>query len=92
MIQTDNTGRIRATGGERMLNVFFARAMERVHPENELPIRVMSPISVRKVMGNETSLLHQVVHAPYTFQVEDLKKDDATLNKAYRAFHAMQEI
>ncbi len=69
-----------------MLNVFFARAMERVHPENELPIRVMSPISVRKVMGNETSLLHQVVHAPYTFQIEDLKKDDATLNKAYRAF------
>ncbi len=69
-----------------MLNVFFARAMERVHPENELPIRVISPISVRKAMGNETSLLHQVVHAPYTFQVEDLKKDDATLNKAYRAF------
>ena len=69
-----------------LLNVFFARALERVHPENKLPIRIMSPVSVRKVMGNDTSLLHQVVHAPYTFTVDDLDKDDAMLNATYRQF------
>lgn len=70
-----------------MLSVLLAKAMERVHPENNLPISLMSPISVRKVMGNQNSLLHQVVHAPYTFVAEDLKnKNDAELNAMYRAF------
>lgn len=70
-----------------MLSVLLAKAMERVHPENDLPISLMSPISVRKVMGNENSLLHQVVHAPYTFEAGDLKnKSDAELNGMYRGF------
>ena len=69
-----------------MLSVLLAKAMERVHPENKLPVSMLSPISVRKVMGNNTSLLHQVVHAPYAFQSGDLKKDDAALNGMYREF------
>ncbi|SKB69957.1 hypothetical protein SAMN06296386_10446 [Lachnospiraceae bacterium] len=69
-----------------LLSVFLARAVERVHPENKLPISTMSPVSVRKVMGNANSLLHQVVHAPYEFKPEDLEKDDATLNGMYRGF------
>jgi hypothetical protein len=37
-------------------------------------------------MGNHNSLLHQVVHAPFSFKVEDLEKDDAALNGMYRSF------
>ena len=69
-----------------MLAIFFARAAQRVHPENNLPINVMSPVSIRKVMGNHNSLLHQVVHTRYTFRNEDLEKDDASLNHMYREF------
>ena len=69
-----------------MLSVLLAKTMERVHPENKLPISLMSPVSVRKVMGNGNSLLHQVVHAPYSFAPQDLNKDDAELNTMYREF------
>ena len=69
-----------------LLNVLLARAVERIHPENQQPINIMSPVSVRKVMGNENSLLHQVVHAPYRFKAEDLKNDDTVLNGMYRGF------
>ncbi len=37
-------------------------------------------------MGNTNSLLHQVVHAPYSFKPEDLKNGDEVLNKTYRGF------
>nr|MCR5304584.1 hypothetical protein [Lachnospiraceae bacterium] len=68
-----------------VLAVFCAKAMERVCPENTLPVSIMAPVSVRKVMGNTTSLLHQVVHAPYSFTAEDLKGlDDESLNAGYR--------
>jgi hypothetical protein len=75
-------------GGSPMsvLSVFLAKAIERVHPENALPVSFMTPVSVRKVMGNDNSLLHQVVQAPYTFKSEDLTKDDAELNAMYRGF------
>lgn len=79
----------KSIGGSPMsvLAAFSAKAIMRVHPENTLPIEVMSPVSVRNVMGNRNSLLHQVVHANYQFSVEDLKeKDDRSLNAAYRAF------
>ena len=81
-------GYAKAVGGSPMslLAVFLAKAMQKVHPENSLPIDIMAPVSVRKVMGNENSLLHQVVHAPYSFKPEDFENGDAVLNKTYRGF------
>lgn len=69
-----------------LLTVFLAKAMQKVHPENELPIEILSMVSVRKAMGNANSLLHQVVHTPYSFQPEDLENGDEALNQAYREF------
>ena len=70
-----------------VLAMLFAKAMERVHPENELPIRFAMPVSIRKVMGNDTSLLHQVVHAAYDFSPEILSsQDDEMLNTQFRDF------
>ncbi len=37
-------------------------------------------------MGNSNSLLHQVVHAPYSFMAEDLKNGDEVMNQSYREF------
>ena len=79
----------KAIGGSPMsvLAVAFAKAVQRVHPENTLPVKMLTPVSIRKVMGNSTSLLHQVVHANYSFAPSDLaEKSDAELNGAYRAF------
>lgn len=79
----------KSVGGSPMsvMAVLFAKALERVHPENELPIKMVAPVSVRKVMGNENSLLHQVVHAPFSFIPEELKSlEDAVLNAKYRGF------
>ncbi len=69
-----------------LLAVFLAKAMQKVHPENTLPLDITAPVSVRKVMGNSNSLLHQVVHAPYSFKAEDLKNSDEVLNQSYRDF------
>ena len=72
---------------QSVLSVMFAKAIERVHPENELPISMIAPISVRKVMGNTYSLLHQVVHAPYSFVPGELSDtDDVAINAKYRGF------
>ena len=79
----------KAVGGSPMsvLAVTFAKASQKVHPENALPVKVMTPVSIRKVMGNSTSLLHQVVHAPYTFTAADLTgASDEALNQNYRTF------
>ncbi len=76
-------------GGSPMsvLAITFAKAIQNVHPENALPVKVMSPVSIRKVMGNNTSLLHQVVHAQYSFKVSDLTSvSDEELNQTYRTF------
>jgi len=40
-----------------LLSVLFAKAINRIHLENKKPIKIMLPISVRNVMGNENSLL-----------------------------------
>ncbi len=69
-----------------LLTVFLAKAMQKVHPENTLPVDVTAPVSIRKVMGNPNSLLHQVVHATYSFMAEDLKNGDEVLNQSYREF------
>ncbi len=85
----DMVNRAKAVGGSPMsvLAVTFAKALQKVHPENTLPVKVMSPVSIRKVMGNDTSLLHQVVHAQYKFEAAGLtSKSDEELNKSYRAF------
>ena len=79
----------KAVGGSPMsvLAVTFAEAVQKVHPENTLPVKIMSPVSIRKVMGNENSLLHQVVHAQYSFEAADLAAgDNEKLNQTYRAF------
>ena len=79
----------KAVGGSPMsvLAVSFSRAVQKVHPENTRPVKIMAPVSIRKVIGNTASLLHQVVHAQYSFDPADLKgKDDTVLNNAYRSF------
>ena len=70
-----------------VLAVSFSRAVQKVHPENTRPVKIMAPVSIRKVIGNTASLLHQVVHAQYSFDPADLTgKDDTVLNNAYRSF------
>lgn len=69
-----------------VLAVSFARALQRVHPDNTLPFSLNAPVSIRKVMGNANSLLHQVVHLPYSLDPRDLsEKTDDELNAEYRA-------
>ena len=69
-----------------VLYVCFAKALQRVHPENTLPFNFMVPVSIRKVMGNTDSLLHQVVHFNYSFEVEELsEKTDEELSTQFRA-------
>ena len=68
-----------------VLAVTFANALERENPDNKLPISVISPVSIRKVMGNTNSLLHQVVHNNYNFTPEELTgNDDEALNTKFR--------
>lgn len=69
-----------------LLSVLFAKAINRIHPENKKPIKIMLPISVRNVMGNDNSLLHQVVHVPNIINIEDLDKRDEELNMGQREF------
>ena len=70
-----------------VLAVAFSKAVQKVHPENTRPVKIISPVNIRKVMGNQNSLLHQVVHAQYSFEAHDLiSKGDAELNQAYRTF------
>ncbi len=68
-----------------VFNICFAKALKRVHPDNTLPYVFMNPVSIRKVMGNENSLLHQVVHTSYPLDPKDLTdEDETTLNTRYR--------
>lgn len=79
----------KSVGGSPMsvLAVFMAKAMQQVHPENKLPIRPALPVSVRKAMGNQNSLLYQVVHAQAVFYPEELlATDEAELNRRFRSF------
>ena len=70
-----------------VLAVLASKALERVHPENKDLIKVMSPVSIRNVMGNTNSLLHQVVHAMYSIDPQKFNdSDDAALFAEYRAF------
>lgn len=39
----------------------LGRSMQKLHPENRLPVAFWIPISVRAAMGNTNSLLHQAV-------------------------------
>ncbi len=69
-----------------VLYVSFAKALQRVHPENALPFDFMAPVSIRKAMGNTESLLHQVVHFYYSFDPRDLsEKTEEELNTEYRS-------
>ena len=67
--------------------VCVAQALYKVHPDNTLPYSIMAPVSIRKTMGNNNSLLHQVVHYTHSFAVEDItSKTDEELNVEYRNY------
>ena len=71
---------------QSVLYVCFAKAMQRIHPDNTLPFNFMVPVSIRKVMGNDSSLLHQVVHFNYSLPAGELSgKTDEELNTRFRA-------
>ena len=70
-----------------VLSVALARAVCKVHPENEQPVKIMYPVNIRKVMGNNTSLVHQAVFAQYRFEPSEVSaKSDQELNAAFRAY------
>ena len=50
-------GYARSVGGSpvSVLSVALSKAVQRVHPENALPIRILYPVNIRKVMGNSTT-------------------------------------
>ena len=81
-----------------VIAVLLAKAVEKAHPENTLPVRIISPVSVRKVMGNVHSLQHQVVHTAYLFSADGLKAEGSNekLIRDYRShlksFMAEQNI
>ena len=79
----------RSVGGSpvSVLSVALAKAVSKVHPENEKPIKIMYPVNIRKVMGNSTSLVHQAVFGQYKFEPSDVTaKSDRELNAAFRAY------
>ncbi len=65
---------------------FAIQSMQRMNPENKLSYDVMTPVSVRNVMGNPESLLHQVVHCAYTCEADMVLGDERNkdLNRGYR--------
>ena len=82
-------GYARSVGGSpvSVLSVALSKAVQRVHPENALPIRILYPVNIRKVMGNSTSLVHQAVFARYSFEPSDVAgKSDVELNAAFRTY------
>ena len=85
-------GYARSISGTPMavIAVLMAKALEKVHPENMLPVKIISPVSVRKIMGNEHSLQHQVVHTGYSFSADELKAEGST-EKLIRDFRAYLE-
>ena len=70
-----------------VLSVALAKAVCKVHSENEKPVKIMYPVNIRKVMGNTNSLVHQAVFAQYRFEPSDVAaKSDRELNAAFRAY------
>ncbi len=70
-----------------VLSVALSKAIKRVHPENTLPIKILYPVNIRKVMGNSTSLVHQAVFAQYSFKPSDVTcKSEDELNAAFRSY------
>ena len=70
-----------------VLSVALSKAVQRVHPDNGLPIKILYPVSIRKAMGNDTSLVHQAVFAQYCFSPSDVTdKSDEELNTAFRTY------
>lgn len=79
----------RSVGGSpvSLLSAALSKAAQKVHSENTLPIKILYPVSIRKVMGNSTSLAHQVVFAQYSFNPSDMTgKSDEELNTAFRDY------
>ena len=79
----------KSVGGSPLsvLSVALSKAVQRLHPENTLPIKILYPVSIREVMGNNTSLLHQAVFAQYSFKPSDITgKSDEELSSAFMAY------
>lgn len=53
----------RSVGGSpnSVLIQLLGQSLQKLHPENRLPVAFWIPVSVRAAMGNPNSLLHQVV-------------------------------
>ncbi len=62
------------------------QSLQRMDPENRLNYNVLIPVSVRNVMGNPGSLLHQVVHWLYSCEAENVLGDERNkeLNRGFR--------
>lgn len=70
-----------------LITVALAKALQRVHPENTLPVKLMLPASGRKAAGTASSVLPQGIMAQYDFVPEELtKKDDKELNAQFLAY------
>ena len=83
-------GYARSVGGspQSLLNQLMAQTLQRVHPDNTKPVKIGLPVSVRKVFGNENSLLHQVVHGSFIYDAALLRSDDnaADINVTFRNY------
>lgn len=64
----------------------IGESLQRLNPDNKLPLEFTTPVSVRKVMGNPNSLLHQVVHKQFEFDSEVFMddKNEAEINADFR--------
>lgn len=70
-----------------VITVFAAKAAQRVHPENTLPVNILFPLSFRKGTKNESSILLQGGMSNYAFKSADLDtKDDEALNTMFRSY------
>ena len=53
-------GKLKGSPNSALIQI-LGQSMQKLHPENRLPVAFWIPVSVRAAMGNTNSLLHQVV-------------------------------
>lgn len=78
----------RSVGGSpsSVLVQLVCQSLERMNPGNQLPFSTITPVSVRKAMGNSGSLLNQVVHMFCRIDPKTLSDKDMILfHQNYRS-------
>lgn len=65
----------------------LGQSMQKLHPENRLPVAFWIPISVRAAMGNTNSLLHQAVPTIW-YADPELIADDSNAGEINRQIRA----